>query len=80
MIKKTTRLSTVRIIRGMNQKEFAEKMNVPLDTLKNWECRRNRPSPKGALRIRTFLKRIDVPETIINDVIKDLIDGGGGDK
>lgn len=75
MIKKTTHLSTVRIVHGMNQKQAAEKMNVPLDTLKNWECRRNKPSPKGALRIRTFLKKIDVSETAINDVIRDLIDG-----
>lgn len=28
---------------GLNQKEFAEKFGIPLDTVKSWDCGRKRP-------------------------------------
>lgn len=41
------RIQTLRVKKGLNQEQLAQKVGVTIDTIKNWESSRRTPSPEN---------------------------------
>lgn len=66
---RAARISTAlpaRSVTRLNQKQFAQSINVPVTTVQNWE--QGRSKPKGATQ--TLLRLIESKPTIIHELYK----------
>ena len=53
------KIKSARIVSGMTQKQFAEMFDIPIDTVKAWDCGRRKPDKLKEKLIIEELGRIN---------------------
>lgn len=54
------RLKDLRIEKGWNQSDLAEKLGVSMDSIKLWESGRHNPGIKNAKKVRDILEEAGI--------------------
>lgn len=53
------KIKNARLVSGMTQKQFAEMFDIPIDTVKAWDCGRRKPDKLKEKLIIKELERIN---------------------
>ena len=57
-LSKTATMSEIRYVTGLSQVQFSKQYNIPLNTIKNWECSEEKPNyRKCAPYVKSLLIR-----------------------
>lgn len=62
-------IARVRAKHGLSQREFADRLGIDLDTLRNWEQGRNKPDSTALSLVRIFDR---APEFVLDAVFEPL--------